>query len=101
MEEERDCLRCWGVMSSDVVMDYLLNKGGEFFLDLGLELGREARPDVGGLGGHNTSYCVARVTRSFTASNVSLVRVTGRDGLRLVAVTGTRKRINSRYMTKT
>src|SRR5262250_2492016 len=88
-------------MSSDVVIDYLLDDDGEFRADLRLELGREATPDVGGLGGHNTSYCVARVTRSLTASRVSLVRTTGRDGLRLVAATGMRKSISCRYATKT
>jgi hypothetical protein len=82
-------------------MDYLLEDGGEFFADLRLELGREARPDVGGLDGHNTSHWTASATRSVMAARVSLVRVTGRDGMRLVAVTGMRKRINSRYATKT
>jgi hypothetical protein len=83
-------------MSSDVVIDYLLDDGSEFFPDLRLELGREARPDIGGLGGHNTSHWVARATRSLMAVRVSLVRVTGRDGMRLVAAAGMRKCIYSR-----
>src|SRR5262249_25115810 len=94
-------VRCWGVMSSDVIMDYLLDDGGEFLLDLCLELGREATPDVGGLDGHNTSHWTASATRSVMATRVSLVRGTGRDGMRLVAVTRMRKRIPLRYTTKT
>jgi len=82
-------------------MDYLLDDGGEFLLDLCLEWGREATPDVGGLDGHNTSHWTASATRSVMAARVSLVRVTGRDGMRLVALTGMRKRINSWYATKT
>jgi hypothetical protein len=81
-------------------MDYLLDDGGEFFLDLRLELGGEATPDVGGLGGHNTSHWAASATSSVMAARVSLVRATGRDGMRLVAVTGTRKSIDSRYATQ-
>jgi hypothetical protein len=77
-------------------MDYLLDDSAEFFLDLGLELGREATPDIGGLGGHNTSHWAASVTRSLMAVRVSLVRATGRDELRLVAATGMRKSIESR-----
>ena len=87
---------CWGVLSSDGVMDYLLDEGGEFFTDLGLELGREATPDVGGLRGHNPSHWVASATRSLMAARVRLVRATGRDGMRLVAATWRRKSISSR-----
>ncbi len=87
-------------MSADVVIHYLLGDGGEFVLDLRLELGGEARPDGGGLGGHNTSYCVARVRSSLSAGAVSLVRTTGGNGMRLVAATGMRKCISSRYATK-
>jgi hypothetical protein len=78
-------------MSSDVVIDYLLEDGCEVGMDLRLELGGETTPEVGGLGSHNTSYCVARVTRSLTAWAVSLVRATARDGIKLVAATGIRK----------
>jgi hypothetical protein len=74
-----------------MLIDYLLDNGGEFFLDLLLEWGREARPDGGGLGEHNTSHWAARVTKSLIAGAVSLVRTTGRDALRLVATTGRRK----------
>jgi len=77
-------------------MDYLLDDSAEFFLDLGLELGREATPDIGGLGGHNTSHWAASATRSLMAARVSLVRAAGRDELRLVAATGMRKSISSR-----
>jgi hypothetical protein len=77
-------------------MDYLLDDGGEFFTDLRLEWGREATPDVGGLGGHSTSQWAASATRSLMAGRVSLVRATGRDGMRLVTATGTRKSIYSR-----
>jgi hypothetical protein len=83
-------------MSSDVLIDYLLDDDGEVFTDLRLELGREATPDVGGLGGHNTSHWVASATRSLMAARVSLVRATGRDGMRLVTTTGMRKSIESR-----
>jgi hypothetical protein len=83
-------------MSSDVVIEYLLDDGGEVFLDLGLELGREATPDGGGLDGHSTSHWTASVTRSLMAGRVSLVRATGRVALRLVATTGMRKSIYSR-----
>jgi len=82
-------------------MDYLLEDGGEFFTDLRLELRREATPDVGGLDGHNTSHWAASATRSLMAGRVSLVRATGRVDLRLVAATGIRKSISSRYATKT
>jgi hypothetical protein len=82
-------------------MDYLLDDGGEFFPDLRLESGREARPDGGGLGGPNPSHWAASVTRSLRAGRVSFVRATGRDGMRLVAATGMRKSIYSRYATKT
>ena len=74
-----------------MLIHYLLDDRGEFLLDLRLELGREARPDVGGLGGHNTSHWAARVTKSLIAGAVSLVRTTGRGALRLVATTGMRK----------
>jgi len=77
-------------------MDYLLNDDGEFFLDLGLELDREAGPEGGGLDGHNTSHWVASVTSSWIACVVSLVRATGRDGLRLVATSGMRKSMDGR-----
>jgi len=65
-------------------------------LDLCLEVDREAGPEGGGLNGHNTSHWVASVTSSLIACVVSLVRVTGRDGLRLVAATGMRKSIDER-----
>jgi hypothetical protein len=83
-------------MNSDVIIHYLLDNGGEFVLDLGLELTREAGPEGGGLNGHNTSHWVASVTSSWSACVVSLVRATGRDGLRLVATTGMRKSIDER-----
>ena len=54
-------------MSSDVIIDYLLDDGGEFLLDLGLELDRETGPEGGGLDGHNTSHWVASVTSSWIA----------------------------------
>src|SRR5258706_13883226 len=88
-------VRCWGVMSSDVVIPYLLEDGGEFFLDLRLELGREATPDVGGLDGHNTSHWTASATRSMMAGRVSLGRATGRAGLRVGAGTGKRRGMSS------
>jgi hypothetical protein len=77
-------------------MDYLLDDSDKFFLDLGLEVGREATPDIGGLGGHNTSHWAASATRSLMAARVSLVRATGRDGMMLVAAAGRRKCIYSR-----
>jgi len=83
-------------MSSDVVIDYLLDDGREFGADLRLELGGESTPDVGGLDGHNTSHCVASVTSSLTACPVSLVRATESDGSRLVAATGMRKSMSCR-----
>jgi hypothetical protein len=89
-------LRCWGVMSAAVVMDYLRDEGGECFPDLRLELGREATPDGGGLDGHNTSHWAASATRALMAEKVSLVRAPGGVAPRLVAATGMRKRISSR-----
>jgi len=83
-------------MSSAVLIDYLLDDTGEVFTDLCLELGGELTPEVAGSGGHNTSYCVASATSSLTAGRVSLVRDTGRDGLRLVAATGMRKSMEGR-----
>jgi hypothetical protein len=60
-------VKCWGVMSSDVVLDYLLDDRGEFGADVRLELGRESLPDGGGINRHNTSYSMASVTSSLTA----------------------------------
>jgi hypothetical protein len=83
-------------MRSELLINYLLDDGSEFVVDLGLELGREAGPEGGGLDGHNTSYWVANVTSSWIACAVSLVRDTGRDGLRLVAARGMRKSMEGR-----
>jgi hypothetical protein len=89
-------VRWWGVMSSELLIDYLLEDGREFFMDLRLQSGREARPEGGGLDGHNTSHWVASVTSSWIACAVSFVRDTGRDGLRLVAASGMRKSMDGR-----
>jgi hypothetical protein len=80
-------------MSAEVLRAYLLDDRGEVFPDLRLEVGREAGADGGGARGHSTAHCVASVTRSGTACTVSLVRATGREGKRLVAITGIRKSI--------
>jgi hypothetical protein len=81
-------VRWCGVMSSDVLIDYLLDDGSEVSADLRLELGRESLPDGGGIDSHNTSYSMARVTSSLTAAAVSLVFVLAGAGMRLVAATG-------------
>jgi hypothetical protein len=83
-------------MSSELLIDYLLEDGSEFVVDLRLELGREAGPEGGGLDGHNTSHWVASVTSAWIACAVSFVRDTGRDGLRLVAASGMRKSMEER-----
>src|SRR2546427_12513929 len=94
-------LRWSGVIRAELSMDYLLEDEGECFTDLRFELGREAKPDVVGLGGHSTSHCVASATNSSTACAVSLVRGAGRDRVRLVAVSEMRKSIPWRYITTT
>src|SRR5689334_13579330 len=92
-------VRCWGVMRSDVFIDYLLDEGREVLADLRLEGGGELPPEVAGVDRHNTSHWVASAISSLTAGRVSLVRDTGRDGLRLVAATGRCKSREGRYAT--
>src|SRR5215831_14346082 len=93
--------RCWGVISSDVAIDYLLDDCVEIFADLRLQWDRELPPEIVGLDGHNTSHCVASSTTSRTAASVSLVRTTGGDAIRLVTATGMRKNMEGRYATTT
>jgi hypothetical protein len=78
-------------MSSDVLIDYLLEDERELVLDLDLELRGELTPEGAGVDGHNTSHCVASLTSSWIPEIVSLVRVAGTCGIRLVAATGMRK----------
>ncbi len=66
-------LRCCGVTSSDVVMDYFLADGLEFFDDDCLQSGVKTVPDGVGRDGHKISYCSASVTNSVILSNVSLL----------------------------
>jgi hypothetical protein len=83
-------------MSSDVLIDYLLDDGGEFGTDVRLNLGRELVPDGEGIDRHNTSYSRARVTSSLTATTVSLVQLLAGAGRRLVAATGICNNISCR-----
>src|SRR6266446_6038919 len=52
-------VRCWGVMTSELYMDHLLEDGRELGADVGLECGTERVPDGAGVVRHNTSHCSA------------------------------------------
>ena len=85
-----------GVMSSDVIIDYLLDDRHKFVADLVLDFFWQTLPDFLGLVGHNTSHCSANSIKSVKAAKVSLVCDRGWDGTRLVAGSGIRKAIYCR-----
>src|SRR5262245_34914952 len=89
--------RCWGVMTSALYIDYLLEDGREFGADDGLKSGAEGGPDGSGLVRHNTSHCSARAMSSVIACEVSVVDRRGGCGRRLVTARGIRGRIQSWY----
>src|SRR5262245_4908743 len=94
--------RWCAVISSDLVMDHLLEDGCKVLDDLGLELRRQALPDVVRSVGHDsTPYCSAREISSVTACDVSLVGRVGRGGATLVARSGILSTSWSRYATRT
>jgi len=78
-------------MSSDIVMDHLVEDRGEVVDDLVLQGGREVLPQVVGSAGHGAPHCAARAKRSVIASRVSFVGVSGRGDIRLVEASGRRK----------
>jgi hypothetical protein len=69
--------RCVGVISSDAVIDHLLEDRREVGFDAVLQLGGQTLPDVGGRSGHRASQSSATLSRSVTASKVSLVLAGG------------------------
>ena len=81
-------------MTSVLYIDYLLEDGREFGVDLGLEDGAEGGPDGPGGVGHNTSHCSARAIKSVMACEVSVVDTRGSCGRRLVPARGMRSTIN-------
>src|SRR2546430_14473175 len=93
--------RCCEVISSDVLMNDLLEDRGEIVSDTLLQVGWEVVPDLGGMSGQRASQSSATVRRSVTASRVSLVEASGRDAASGVDARGMRKTRESRYATNT
>src|SRR5437667_12721162 len=91
--------RCWGVMTSALYIDHLLEDGREFGVDGGLECGTEGGPDGSGVVRHSTSHCSARAMSSVMACEVSVVDTRAGCGRRLVRARGMRGTISSRYAT--
>jgi hypothetical protein len=82
-------------MSSDEIIDYLLEDTAEIVTDTVALVGRESGPEVVRINGHRASQCSARVINSATAAAVSFVGRVGRGALKLVAMSGMRKSIDS------
>lgn len=87
-------VRCWGVMTSELYMDHLLEDGRELGADVGLECGTERVPDGAGVVRHNTSHCSAREINSVMACEVSVVGTWEDGGRRFVAARGRRRTID-------
>src|SRR5215470_10200354 len=89
-------------MSSDVLMDYLLEDRRKVLDDLVLGLWGPVPPDVLGSMGHDsTSHCSASDSNSVNACDVNLVAGPGRGSDRLVAASGMLRTICWRYPTRT
>ncbi len=78
-------------MSSDVVMDHLVEDRREFVGDVVLELGGQASPELRGGTRHSASHCSATAKRSLSASDVSFVGFNGRGAVSVVVPIGRRK----------
>jgi hypothetical protein len=77
-------------------MHYLLEDRREIVSDPLLQVGWEVFPDLGGMNGQRASQSSATVSRSVTASRVSLVEASGRDAASVVDARGMRKTRESR-----
>ncbi len=77
-------------------MDYLLEDRREIVADPLVQLGGQALPDLGGMNGHRASQSWATISRSVTASKVSLRQAGGRDAASVVDARGMRKTMWSR-----
>jgi hypothetical protein len=86
-------VRCWGVMTSALYLDHLLEDGREFGADVGVECWSERVPDGSGIVRHNTSHGSAREINSVMACEVSVVGMWEDWGRRLVAARGIRRTI--------
>src|SRR6516162_1307074 len=64
--------RCWGVISSALCIDHLLEERREVGADTGLPRGGESIPELRWAAGHSTSHCSARAMNSVMACEVSL-----------------------------
>ncbi len=84
------------MISSDVLMNYLLEDRREIVSDTLLQVGWQVLPDLGGMCGHRASQSSATVSRSVTASRVSLVKAGGRDAASVVDARAMRKTMESR-----
>jgi hypothetical protein len=82
-------------MSSDEIIDYLLEDRAEVVADAVALVGSDEGPEVMRINGHRASQCSARVINSATASAVSFVGRVGRGVLKLVAASGMRKSIDA------
>jgi hypothetical protein len=87
-------VRCWGVMTSELDSDHLLEDGREFGADVGLECWTEGVPDGSGVVRHHTSHGLANEISSVRACEVSGVGLRGSGGRRLVAARGIRSTID-------
>src|SRR6267142_5339864 len=90
--------RCWGVISSELCIDHLLEERREVGVDTGLPRGGESVPELGWVAGHSTSHCSAKEMSSVMACEVSLVSGWGSGSgvTRLVAAWGIRSTMVSR-----
>ena len=90
--------RCWGVISSELCIDHLLEERREVGADTRLPRGGETGPELGWVAGHSTSHCSAKEISSVMACEVSLVSGWGSSGrvTRLVAAWGIRSTMVSR-----
>jgi hypothetical protein len=78
--------RCWGVISSELCLDHLLEERREVGADTRLPRGGESVPELGWVAGHSTSHCSAQEMSSVMACEVSLVSGWGSGAMtRLVA----------------
>jgi hypothetical protein len=86
-------VRCWGLMTSGLYIDHLLEDGREFGADVGLACWSERVPDGSGIVRQNTSHCAVREIHSVMACEVSVGGIWEEWGRRLVAARGIRRTI--------
>jgi hypothetical protein len=90
--------RCWGVISSELDINHLLEERRAVGADTGLPRGGESMPELGWVTGQSTSHGSATEISSVTACEVSLVVGSDAGGAatRLVATWERRKTMVSR-----